>query len=149
MKIKIALESSDQSLSHHTNNFFIERWYLFGNSFRVIRIFEIFIGNGISSWEFLEAETHEFWPVNQKPFKMFLKYMRETYFDPSARFNYRLWNHFDQLMTYSNPDCTTNCCEGINSGLNKNCPPLRTTVKILSLQKLWNTKMIIWKSMRI
>ena len=29
-------------------------------------------------------------------------------------------------MTYSNPDCTTNCCEGINSGLNKNCSPLRT-----------------------
>ena len=50
----------------------------------------------------------------------------ETYFDPSARFNYRLWNHFDQLMTYSNPDCTTNCYEGINSGLNKNCPSLRT-----------------------
>ena len=57
---------------------------------------------------------------------MFLKYMRETYFDPSARFNYRLWNHFDQFMTYSYPDCTTNCCDGINSGLNKNCSPLRT-----------------------
>ena len=34
--------------------------------------------------------------------------------------------HFNQLLTYSDPDCTTNCCESINSGLNKDCPALRT-----------------------
>ena len=27
-----------------------------------------------------------------------------------------LWNHHQQLLTYSDPDCTTNCCESINSG---------------------------------
>ena len=54
------------------------------------------------------------------------KYLRDTYFDPSAQFHFKLWNHHQQLLTYSDPDCTTNCCESINSGLNKDCPTLRT-----------------------
>ena len=41
-------------------------------------------------------------------------------------FHYRLWNHFDQLMTYDDPDMTTNSSESVNSGLNKNCPPIRS-----------------------
>ena len=45
---------------------------------------------------------------------------------PSAQFNFKLWNHFNQLLTFGNPDCTTNCCESINSELNKDCPALRT-----------------------
>ena len=41
-------------------------------------------------------------------------------------FHFKLWNHFDQLMTYDDPDMTTNSSESVNSGLNKHCPPLRS-----------------------
>ena len=36
------------------------------------------------------------------------------------------------LLTFNNPDSTTNCCESINSGLNKDCPPLRTTNSVFN-----------------
>ena len=37
------------------------------------------------------------------------KYMRDTYFDPLAQFHFKLWNHHLQLLTYSDPVCTTTC----------------------------------------
>ena len=80
----------------------------------------------------MKKESKTFWPVNEKPFLHFLKYLRETYFDPCAQFNFKLWNHFNQLLTFNNPDSTTNCCESINSGLNKDCPPLRTTNSVFN-----------------
>ena len=77
-------------------------------------------------FDHLKKQSENLWPIKKTPFLRFLKYLRETYFDPSATFNFKLWNHYDQLLTYGNPDCTTNCCESINSGLNKDCPALRT-----------------------
>ena len=72
----------------------------------------------------LKKESENLWPINKTPFLLFLKYLRDTYFDPSAQFNLKLWNHHQQLLTYSDPDCTTNCFESINSG--KDCLTLRT-----------------------
>ena len=74
----------------------------------------------------LKKDSQNLWPINKEPFLLLLKYLRETYFDPSSQFNFKLWNHCNQLLTYRDPDCTTNCYESINSGLNKDCPGLRT-----------------------
>ena len=61
-------------------------------------------------------------------------------------FHYRKWNHFDQLLTYGDPDMTTNSSESINSVLNRNCSSLKTKtsvfLKILQnkeqhLEKFW------------
>ena len=69
-------------------------------------------------------------PENQAPFRTFMIYMRTTYFDHNSRFHYRLWNHSLQLLKYNDPDMTTNNCESINSGLNRDCPPLRTETAV-------------------
>ena len=68
-------------------------------------------------FDHLKKKSQNLWPINKEPFLLLLKYLRETYFDPSAQFNY---------------NCTTNCCESINSGLNKDCPALRTLNAVFS-----------------
>ena len=76
-------------------------------------------------WPFEERQSKSL-AYQQRTFLLFLKYLTETYFDPSAQFNYKLWNHLNQFLTYRDPDCTTNCYESINDRLNKDCPGLRT-----------------------
>ena len=77
-------------------------------------------------FEYLDEKAKKLFKKNQKPFKSFCAYLYKYYFCPKAMFHYRLWNHFDQLMTYDDPDMTTNSSESVNSGLNKNCPPIRS-----------------------
>ena len=92
--------------------------------------------------------NHTIRPVNRIPYKMFLKYLYATYFNESSVFNYRLWNHHHQLLRFNDPDCTTNSCESVNSGLNRNCPTLRTDdsicIKIMNHKKKHRNQ-YIWK----
>ena len=77
-------------------------------------------------FDYLDEKAKKLFKKNKKPFKSFCSYLYKYYFCPKAMFHYRLWNHFDQLMTYDDPDMTTNSSESVNSGLNKNCPPIRS-----------------------
>ena len=99
-------------------------------------------------FEYLKSKTvlDTLWPINVRPWKMFLLYLYNTYFKPTAMFHYKKWNHFDQLLTYGDPDMTTNSSESINSVLNRNCSSLKTKnsvfLKILKnkeqhLEKFW------------
>ena len=77
-------------------------------------------------FDYLDAQTSKLWKKHRKPFQSFCTYLYKTYFCPKAMFHFKLWNHFDQLMTYDDPDMTTNSSESVNSGLNKHCPPIRS-----------------------
>ena len=77
-------------------------------------------------------------PENRLPFKKYLRYLKNYYFKNTAKFNYQLWNHTEQVLIHGDCDFSTNSAEAGNRALNNDCPSLRTPESIF--QKIYTTK---------
>ena len=75
---------------------------------------------------------------NRLKFKKFLRYLKNWYFDDTARFHYSLWNGPQQVLVYGDCDTSTNSSEAINRWPNNDCPSLRTKESIF--QRVYRSK---------
>ena len=76
--------------------------------------------------------------TNRLPFKRFLRYLKDYYFKPTTKYNYKLWNHSHQVLIHGDCDASTNSAEAVNRVLNHDCPSLKSKEKIF--QKIYTTK---------